>query len=99
MNINTAVNADGLTIVQIKDGANILLDKLAIFFLIKCLKACSLPTIRNNAIIILIHNKETSKTKKTSSKISNLQYTLFIFTKLLTHTLSGTLAQTSQENK
>ena len=85
-----AAGEDGITVDLIKDGGDIMLEKLAALYT-QCLTTSSVPESWKNANIILIHKKGDVKELKNYRPISLLSVLYKIFTKIISNRIRATL--------
>ena len=90
-----AAGEDGITVDLIKDGGDIMLEKLAALYT-QCLTTSSVPESWKNANIILIHKKGDVKELKNYRPISLLSVLYKIFTKIISNRIRATFQPTKR---
>ena len=85
-----AAGEDQVTADLLKDGGQIVLEKLATLYT-ECLITSSVPESWKNANIILIHKKGDAKDLKNYRPISLLSVAYKVFTKVIANRISNTL--------
>ncbi|MCJ3464047.1 reverse transcriptase family protein, partial [Klebsiella pneumoniae] len=90
MQAGKAPGEDQITAELLKDGGQIILEKLASLYT-QCLMTASIPESWKNANIILIHKKGDTKDLKNYRPISLLSVVYKVFTKVITNRICATL--------
>ncbi|WP_265430092.1 RNA-directed DNA polymerase, partial [Klebsiella pneumoniae] len=85
-----AAGDDGITVDLLKEGGDIVLEKLTVLFS-ECLRTLKVPVAWKNANIILIHKKGDNKDLKNYRPISLLSFIYKLFTKVIVNRINASL--------